>query len=274
MKLLIIPADNRQVYMTGYLEQNGFDCTVFTPNLPLGDSFRQFDAAIFALPSIKNSRINCEYEVNFANILPLIKKGGYIFSAMAGEEFEKTVRKAGLLPYDFYQRKELIILNAAATAQAVLEIVLINSNVMMNDLKILLTGYGRTGQAIADILSRNYVDVTVAARKSKDRAKIRMRNLRAISFEEIENYADIFDIVINTVPQKVIGRDLLKKFSEKCLFLEIASKPYGIDMAEAEKQNKKLITASSLPGKHVACSAGRFIAQTIINIIREESING
>ncbi len=274
MKLLIIQADNRQIYMKEYLEKQGFECTFFNVNLLSGDNERQFDAVIFALPTIKNSRINCEYEININNVLPLIKKGGCVFYAMADENFKSAVREAELELYDFYKREELIILNAYATAQAVLELVLINSNVMIDDINFLITGYGKTGEAIADFLFRNHGNVTVAARKIRDRAKITSRGMKAVDFDEIRNCAPNFDIVINTVPENVIGRNLLEAFSQNCLFLEIASKPYGIDIQSAQKQNKQVIIASSLPGKYVARSAGKFIAQTIINLIEEESING
>lgn len=274
MKLLIIQADNRQIYMREYLEKQGFECTVFNVNLLSGDNERQFDGVIFALPTIKNSRINCEYEINIANVLSLVKKGGCVFYAMSDEAFENAVRNAELEMYDFYKREELIIRNAYATAQAVLELVLINSNVMVDELKFLITGYGKTGEAIADVLLRNHSDITVAARKIRDRARIVSRGMKAIDFDEIRDYAPDFDVVINTVPEKVIGKNLLESFSQNCLFLEIASAPYGIDIHTAQKQNKQIIIASSLPGKYVACSAGKFIAQTIMNLIKEESING
>ena len=274
MKLLIIQADNRQLYMSQYLEKNGFDVTVFTPNLLSGDNERNFDGATFALPTVKNSRINCEYDVSCENILPLIKKDGVVFSAMADEAFLEKIYDAELKHYDFYKREELIILNASLTAQAVLELVLINSNVSLSDLKILVTGYGKTGEAIADILLANKVSVTVAARKIKDRTRAEIKNIRAVSFNEIKNYSDEFDFVINTVPETVIGKNLLSTFSENCIFFEVASKPYGIDIGEAEKQNKKIIIASSLPGKYVARSAGEVIAKTIINMIKEENADG
>ena len=271
MKLLIIQADNRQIYMTQFLRANHYECTVFSPNLFSGDEERQFDAAIFALPTVKNGRINCEYEVGLDMILPLIKKNGSVFCAMADETFKNAIEESELNFYDFYKREELIVLNASATAQAVLELVLINSNVMLHELKILVTGYGKTGEAIAEILKVNNTRVTVAARKSKDRAKAETKNINAIDFSEIKNTADKFDIVINTVPERVLGWNLLMKFDDRCIFFEVASRPFGIDIEATEKQNKNLIIASSLPGKYVACSAGKFIAQTIINMIKEES---
>lgn len=273
MKLLIIQADNRQTYMTQFLKENHYECTVFSPNLFSGDKERQFDAVVFALPTIKNSRINCEYEVGLDMVFPLLKKNGYVFCAMIDDEFRKTAEEAELKIYDFYKREDLIVLNAAATAQAVLELVLINSNVMLKDLKILVTGYGKTGEAIADIFKNNNADITVAARKPKDRAKAEMKNIKAVDFSGIEHIAGAFDIVINTVPERVIDSNLLSRYNDECMFFEVASRPFGIDITSAEEQGKKLIIASSLPGKYVARSAGEFIAQTIINMIKEEGLN-
>lgn len=273
MKFLIVTADKRQIYMTERLREKGFDCTVYKPDLTLSDKERQFDAVIFALPTVKFSRVNCEYDVRLGNILSLVKKGGYVFSAMADASFVESATSAELEIFDYYSREELVISNAYLTAEGVLEIVLVNSEITLRDLEILVCGYGRTGEAIADVLSGNRVSVTVAARKVKDRTRARCRNMKSLSFGEIRDCAKKFDFVINTVPTEVIGANLLGEFRDNCIFLEIASKPYGIDIFSAEKQNKKVIVASSLPGKYVPRSAGVFIADAIINIVKEEGIN-
>lgn len=270
MKLLIITADKRQVYMSERLCEKGFDCTFYTPDLFVEG---QFDGVVFALPSTKPSGINCEYDVRLENILSLVKKGGYVFSAMAPDSFLNTVKDSELVNYDYYSREELVVLNAGLTAEGVLELVLVNSNITLRNLRILVTGFGKTGEAIADVLSRNFASVTVAARKEKDRAKVTNRNMKAISFAQIRDCAESFDFVINTVPEEVIGKNLLSRFRQDCVFLEIASKPYGIDVTSGENQGKKVIIASSLPGKYVAKSAGIFIADTISNIVKEEGIN-
>ncbi len=259
--------------MTEHLKDKGFDCTLYNPNLTPDNNERCFDGVVFALPSVKFSRVNCEYEVKLENILSLVKKGGYVFSAMADKTFLDAVNEAELKNHDYYEREELVIHNAYLTAEGVLELVLVNSDVSIKNLKILVTGYGKTGEAISDVLSRNFADVTVAARKERDRARVRSRNMNAIDFCEIKNQAQNFDFVINTVPTEVIGKNMLAKFRDNCVFLEIASKPYGIDIHAAESQNKKVIIASSLPGKYVSHSAGIFIADTVINIVKEESIN-
>ena len=273
MKFLIVTADKRQIYMTERLIEKGFDCTFYKPELTLSDNEGRFDAVVFALPTVKLSRINCEYDVRLQSILSLVRKGGCVFSAMADASFVRAVETAELENFDYYSREELVILNAYLTAEGVLELVLVNSEVSLRKLKVLVTGYGKTGEAIAHVLSSNRVCVTVAARKEKDRVRAECKGMNSLSFDGIRSCAKSFDFVINTVPTEVIGKKLLAEFRDDCVFLEIASKPYGIDVASVEKQNKRVIIASSLPGKYVARSAGVFIADTITNIVKEEGIN-
>ena len=274
MKLLIIKADKRQEYMADRLREKGFICEFYKPNMTVNDMERQFDGVVFALPGIKFSRVNCEYDTRLESVLSLVKKGGCVFSSMADESFLDAVSEAEMKNFDYYSREELAIMNAYLTAEGVLELVLVGSNVTLRNLKVLVTGYGKTGEAIADILLRNFVSVTVAARKEKDRARAVSRNMKAISFPQIKEYAEDFDFVVNTVPERVIGADFLLKFRDDCVFLEVASKPYGIDITSAELQKRKVIIASSLPGKYVAKSAGFFIADTICNIVKEAGLNG
>ncbi len=270
MKLLIIPADGRQIFMAERLTENGILCEFYTPEI---SRRKRFDGVVFALPSTKSSRVNCRYDVTYGEILSLVKKGGYVFSAMGDSFLAEEIKSRSLVNYDYFQRDELTILNAYLTAEGVLELVLSESDVSLRSLRILVTGYGRTGKAIAEILTANLVSVTVAARKVKDRAAARAKNMNAISFEEISDCAETFDFVINTVPSEVIGEKLLEKFRQDCVFAEVASEPYGIDIRSAEEQKKRLIIAASLPGKCVPRSAGFFIADTIMNILKEEGIN-
>ena len=259
--------------MAEQLKEKGFLCDFYKPNMSVGGMENYFDGVVFALPGIKFSRVNCEYDTRLENILSLVKKGGYVFGSMADEDFLDAVNEAELNNYDYYSREELAVLNAYLTAEGVLELVLVNSNLTLRNLSVLVTGYGRTGEAIADILSRNFASVTVAARKEKDRARVISRNMHAVSFNQIRECAENFDFVINTVPETVITANLLRKFRTDCVFIEVASKPYGIDIINAEAQKRKVIIASSLPGKYVAKSAGVFIADTICNIVKEEGLN-
>ncbi len=259
--------------MAERLKEKGIECVLFTPEIFKDGRKEIFDGVVFALPGMKSSVVNCEYAVSLDEILSLVRKGGYVFGAMADEAFREKISSRSLVDFDYYSREELTILNAGLTAEGVLEIVLSESKITLCGLEILVTGYGRTGQAITEILSRNLISVTVAARKESDRVKAKMRKMKAVSFSEIGEIAEHFDFVINTVPSEVIDERLLERFRYDCVFVEVASKPYGINICSAENQNRKLIVASSLPGKSVPRSAGFFIADTIMNILKEEGIN-
>ena len=61
----------------------------------------------------------------------------------------------------------------------------------------------------------------------------------------------------------------LEKFGEKTLFIDLASKPGGIDFDAAAELGIKAIWALGLPGKTAPVTAGEIIAETVIDIITE-----
>ena len=108
--------------------------------------------------------------------------------------------------------------------------------------------------------------VFVAERKSEKRAMARSIGCEALTFDEINKP---FDIIFNTVPGKVIGRDVLMAQSKSCLVIELASKPGGIDREAAQNIGIKLIDGSSLPGRFSPKSAGEFIKEAVYNMLEE-----
>ena len=54
-----------------------------------------------------------------------------------------------------------------------------------------------------------------------------------------------FDFVFNTVPYPIIDSKLLKTAKEDCVFIELASYPYGIDINFAENKIKAACNGSN-----------------------------
>ena len=92
---------------------------------------------------------------------------------------------------------------------------------------------------------------------------------------ELENIVNQYDIVFNTVPAPVIDKAVLNKAQKSTLFIDLASKPGGIDFDEARLCGIDTIWSLSLPGKVAPATAGEFVKDTILNIIeQEEKKNG
>ena len=87
--------------------------------------------------------------------------------------------------------------------------------------------------------------------------------LTAVDFAEIHGILPGIRLLINTVPQPVLGGTILDRCPE-CVKLDLASSP-GL-------QGTSIIYARGLPGRYVPVSSGRLIAETILKTLKEAAV--
>ena len=66
-----------------------------------------------------------------------------------------------------------------------------------------------------------------------------------------KNCGNKFDILINTVPSKVIDSKKIDSFDKDILIIDLASNPGGIDKEYALSKKIKVIIALGIPGKEM-----------------------
>ena len=136
----------------------------------------------------------------------------------------------------------------------------------------LILGYGRVAKALSKTLSAVGAVVNVAARKPQDLAWIDVGGQIPLAISDLMQ-GDTplsYDIVFNTVPEQIVGADLLARLPDDVLLLDLASAPGGFDHEWAKEHGYHVIWALSLPGKTAPVTAGRIIGQTIRRILNEE----
>ena len=72
--------------------------------------------------------------------------------------------------------------------------------------------------------------------------------------------------------EKKLSADIVEKIPINTMIIDLASAPGGVDIVAARKRNLNIIHALSLPAKTSPISAGNIITESILNIIREESM--
>ena len=90
--------------------------------------------------------------------------------------------------------------------------------------------------------------------------------------EELDGWLCSYDLIVNTVPARVLGVERLSELKEGCLVIDLASKPGGVDLEAARRLGVKVAWALSLPGKVAPVTAARALWTTICNILREEGL--
>lgn len=277
-KILIAGGDLRQLYCALRLSEKydtaiaGFDeeflisedkfCKVSF------DKNQVYDYAVLPVPPLgEEGMLNtpcCSEKINLKLIRDMLKPSGAVFAGKADENLCSELN--GLTIYDYMNREELSLLNAIPTAEGAVQLAMEEMPVTLNNLKILIVGCGRIGTALINILKGFGADITVAVRNSQGTAKARIMGIKSCCTKEIEYN---FDLVFNTVPSMIFNYELLKQFSQKTLFIDLASKPGGIDFEAASELGIKAIWALGLPGKTAPVTSGEIIADTVNGIIEE-----
>ena len=171
--------------------------------------------------------------------------------------------------YDYSERDEFAVENAVPTSEGAIELAMHEYDGTINSSGCLVTGYGRIGRVLSDMLRGLGAKVSVSARKQKDLAFIRAKGMQALP---TYNLSGNYDIIFNTVPYLVFDAHTLARIATGALVIDLASSPGGVDFNAAKRLSIKAIHALSIPGKSAPKAAGIIIKNAVYNIIEEEAL--
>lgn len=276
---IIVGGDGRQLYMADYLASLGYKITLY--GLPeknhkcaenIRNAIKESDCIIFPLPVTKDNKYIFSLvpiKETADEIFSMINENQLIFAGMLGKGFETKIKKKTDYIYDYFKLEEVTVMNTVPTVQGILKAMIDNIEYTIHSSKCAVFGYGRVARLTADTLSALGANVTVAARKSGDIATAKTKGCNGIYISEFWKHANKFDVIINTVPSLVINKKILESVRSECLIIDVASSPFGTDFACAYELGINAIQCSSLPGKVAPKTAGKIIADGILNIIKE-----
>ena len=278
---LILGGDERSLYLGEYLEKQKLQVCYYAFSdtncfNSLSEAINSAEYIILPLPFTKDRlTLNAplfDEKVEIKDICTLLKKGNIVMGGQLPESFKETLTNTEVEFYDYFLLDELAIFNAIPTAEGVVEILIKNLPITIHSMKCAILGYGRTSKVLAATLKALGADVTVFARKERDKADVFTKGYKFASFPSLKNTEYKFDALINTVPQKVLGREEMKNISSDCLFIEIASAPFGIDFQAAKEFAFDVIKANSLPGKVAPKTAGEIIGRSVLPILENKGL--
>ncbi len=232
------------------------------------------DIVILPMPPTRdgetlNAPLSC-YRIELDDEYCAAIKDKIVFCGMADKLREISPAYAQLNIFDYSANPTFLIRNAQATAEGAVAEIIANFTRTVCGSRILITGYGRISGFLAPMLRSMGGDVSIAARKSSDRAKIVSYGMSALTFCRAARKANEFDVIINTVPERVIDSGFIERISPDTLIIELSSAPGGIDLAECEKKNIRVIQAKALPGKYSPVSAAEIIKETVMSVLEED----
>lgn len=207
-----------------------------------------------------------------APILDRLSPRQFLCGGRIDPETQAMAQERGLVLYDYFAREELAVANAVPTVEGAIQIAMEELPITLHGARALVIGYGRLGKLLAHRLSGLGAKVSVSARKWADLAWAEAYGYGVEQTELLEDWLCPYDLIVNTVPARVLGEERLAELKAGCLVIDLASKPGGVDMEAARQLGVRVIWALSLPGKTAPVTAGKAILNTIYNILREQGV--
>jgi len=287
MKFALMGGDGRMAQLARLLCADGHRLAVYAlerAELPpecrgavsAEDCARHADCVILPLPLSGRqgylSTLLSAREVPLEEVFDALPRGVPVCAGRVDAAAADCAKRSGVGLIDYFEREELCVLNAAATAEGALELLIRETPRTLLGSRVLIVGYGRIGRILAARLRDMGCAVAVASRKYADAAWCRAFGLEPLDTRALEGHLRDFDMVVNTVPAPVLGEARLRELRPGALCMDLASRPGGVDFAAAAALGVHAVWALSLPGEVAPVSAGEIIRDTIYNILREQEL--
>lgn len=269
MKAYLIGGDSREKYLAYRLERKGIE--ILHPEQV--DRLKDKKAELILLPTpVTMDRFTVkategQRKVNLKEVLEIAERGQLIFGGMFPADFKKALEEKGSVVYDFMQMDDIAIQNAVATAEGAIAEAIYMSNEVLHGQDVLVVGYGRCGEVLADKLKGMAAKVTVMARREEARSRAWTFGNEILEFDDIKKL-EKFHYIFNTVPGLCITREWIDRMNRYCCVVDIASKPGGTDFDYCSKKGIRAKLCGSLPGRYAPKTSGELLADKIEAIIK------
>lgn len=240
------------------------------------------EAVILPLPATHDSRHLYMGQGDEGEKAPLITEiiealptGAFLAGGRMSESLLARARARGFAPFDYFKSEALQVANALPTAEGAVSILMQEIPRTVAGLSVLVTGFGRVGEALVRLLLAMGACVTVAARRAEVMERAAALGCAVIDLKAPDALADRegrYAVIFNTVPSRLFDDDTLAMLSDGTLLIDLASAPGGIDAEAAACRGIRTIWALSLPGKYAPETAGELIAATVEDMLIREGV--
>src|SRR5690625_3922766 len=192
-----------------------------------------------------------------------LKASCLIFTGITNHYLSTAAEEANISLMPLLDRDDIAIYNSIPTAEGTIMMAMENTDYTIHSSRVCVVGFGRVGNTVANKFSAFGAKVSVSANSIRDLARITEMGLTAIPLQSIHKRITDCDILINTIPAKVIGKQTIQELPAHSMIIDLASKPGGTDFDYAKQRGIKAILSKSLPGTVAPKTAGKILADVI-----------
>lgn len=233
------------------------DCILLDDFTPLG---LKFDALVLPMSGLKEDDTMLMRSVEMKcspDFFSMLKDDGVIICGTMTKKLKE-------LPYKIINLNELayfVAANSKLTAEGVLFLLLDHTQKGLLELQVDLLGYGNSGKAIFDLLSKVGVDVRVVRRVVEEEDE---------HFISIEDYRQCKprEVIINTSLTNYIDEIMIKKMDENLIINLV--RLANINEIMLRQRYCQIVHAGPLPAMFSPVSAATILSETLMDVLYGE----
>ena len=200
-----------------------------------------------------------------------LPKDCLVFTGIANSYLKSLFLKNNIKLFELLERDDVAIYNSIPTVEGALMMAIQNTDITIHGSESLVLGFGRVGMSLARVLKAIGSNVKVFLRKSSDMARAYEMSLNPFHLSSLAEHVSTVDFIFNTIPSLVLPKEILAMVPHDVLIVDLASKPGGLDYDFAKKRGIKAMLAPSLPGIVAPKTAGKVLANAIIQVLKEQA---
>jgi len=259
LKGIIFIDDKRYRHTQNYLERTGHEFCSHT------EPARNLDFVIFPFAAEINT-------ATFSNdFFADLRQDVQVFSGIRHSYVCDNCKLHDLNYHVLMDDKTIAAKNAVPTSEGVIAYLVQSRDKTIAGSRVLIVGYGICGRDLALRLHGLGADVTTLVRRDEKAREARSDGVSVTFLQQFDGLD--FDIIINTVPATVLTAQMLENRAD-VLFIDIASRPYGLDMELCKRLNPHSALLSGIPGKYAVKTAGEILGEHIHQILGGAQNNG
>ena len=273
LQFCLAGGDRRQLYLASQLAADGH--TVYTAALSDSADLSALgwgNCVVLPMPPEDSAGMlhapMLPEKVSIREVLAALRPEQYIFAGKVPPALHRQAAELGLTIHDYLLQEELAVANAVPTAEGAVQLAMETLPTTIHRCPVLVVGFGKVGQCVADRFLALGAKVTVSARRPGQLALAESMGCTPLPLYRLGRDEQHWDLVINTVPSPILGQAQLAGAGRPVL-LELASPPGGFDTEWVAASGLRHIPAPGLPGKVAPAAAARAIRTTLYAMLEE-----
>lgn len=243
------------------------------------EAFAGTDIALFPIPGIAPDGAlfapQCpERIVPDREALGGMRRPGHVILGWADAKLKAHCEALGITLHEYEWDEDLMLLRGPAIVEGMLKVLIENTDITLHKARICLVGQGTIGSLATRTLLALGARVHVAARNPVQRAAAYAAGAEPHELTELAQLLPEMDIVVASVPARVLGREMLQRLPTHALLVDLAAPPGGIDRDAAHELGLRFVWARGL-GARAPITVGRSqwggVRRRIEDILKERA---